>query len=68
MTPTLRLKKEAQTLLTALAGNLGLSEQDALQLALDSFISKHDEHSIAARTIDLVMVRDAELLERLEDK
>jgi len=68
MTPTLRLNKEAQTLLTALAGNLGLSEQDALQLALNSFINKHDEHAIAARTIDLVMVRDAELLERLEHK
>jgi hypothetical protein len=65
MTPIIRLNKEAQSLLTTLAENLGVSEQDALQIAVDRFISAHDAHAIAARTIDSLLVRDAALLERL---
>ena len=65
MTPIIRLNKDAQSLLTTLAENLGVSEQDALQIAVDRFISAHDTHTIAARTIDSLLVRDAALIERL---
>lgn len=67
MTPLLMLDQEAGALLTEIAKRLGVSRQQALQLAIDHFIYENDTHAIATRTVDEVLVRDAVLLERLAD-
>jgi predicted transcriptional regulator len=67
MAMTLRLEKELDSDLGDVAELLGLSKQQLVTQALETFLDTQKSRLEVRKTIAMVLHRDAELMKRLED-
>lgn len=64
---TLRLDEKVDALLTQVAEAHGISKQQAVVDAIERYLMDNQQKVIAKEAFDLVLTRDAKLLEKLSD-
>lgn len=64
---TLRLDEKIDALLTQVAQAHGISKQQAVADAIERYLRENQHKVIANEAFDLVLTRDAKLLEKLSD-
>lgn len=64
---TLRLDEKVDLLLTQVADAYGISKQQAVVEAIERYLRDNQQKVIAKEAFDLVLTRDAKLLEKLSD-
>lgn len=64
---TLRLEEKIDALLTQVAEANGISKQQAVVDAIERYLRENQQKVIAKEAFDLVLNRDAKLLEKLSD-
>lgn len=67
MAMTLRLTEEQNDKLAAIAEDFGVSKQVAIVKLIEAQDTKANRRKLMRETFDLVMTRDAELMQRLAD-
>jgi hypothetical protein len=67
MAMTLRLDEKVDALLTQVAEAHGISKQQAVVDAIERYLMDNQQKVIAKEAFDLVLTRDAKLLEKLSD-
>lgn len=67
MAMTLRLTKDQDQVVEAIAERLGCSKHQAVITAIETFDSKSHRQKQMDQIMDIVLVRDKELLDRLAD-
>lgn len=67
MAMTIRLTKAQDEVLTNIADQLGCSKQQAVITAIEAFDAKAHRQKQLKEIMDIVLVRDKELLDRLAD-
>lgn len=64
---TLRIDEKTDSLLSQLAENKGMSKQQAVIEAIEQYLLNNHQRMVAKEAFDLVLKRDARLLEKLSD-
>lgn len=64
---TLRLAEEQDKQLNLLAEAMGLSKHQVVEKAIERFLETEFQKEVVRHVVDMVMVRDAELMRRLAD-
>lgn len=64
---TLRIDEKTDSLLSQLAENKGISKQQAVIEAIEQYLLNNHQRMVAKEAFDLVLKRDARLLEKLSD-
>ena len=67
MAMTIRLTEAQDEVLTNIAEHLGCSKQQAVVAAIEAFDAKAHRQKQLREIMDIVLVRDKELLDRLAD-
>jgi hypothetical protein len=67
MAMTIRLTEAQDEVLTNIADQLGCSKQQAVITAIEAFDAKAHRRKQLKEIMDIVLVRDKELLDRLAD-